>query len=117
MEDVETLVAETIQELDEDRAQEAKHFAMSVDEYTKAMDLINTIAIEEAGDWAEITASSSVQPSAIVMAQLLMEALPQSGRMNSGDKRFWLEVAEYLGPDWIAEFRKVGGFMAKVDEF
>lgn len=51
-----------------------------------------------------------------VIAQLLMEYLPIEG-MGFANKAFWLAVAEHMGPDYIESFRKVGGFMNKINEF
>ena len=50
-----------------------------------------------------------------VFASILMNNLPIDGM--SFDKRFWLEVALHMGPDWISTWRKVGAFMDRVDVF
>lgn len=49
-------------------------------------------------------------------AQILMNHLPLD-HMATADKVFWLEVMDYMGPDYLAEFRRVGGFMNKLGEF
>lgn len=53
-----------------------------------------------------------------VFAQLLMNHLDDSdGRMSLAAKAYWMAVGDYIGPDWLVTYKKVGGFMAKVDEF
>lgn len=44
-------------------------------------------------------------------------ALADGGRMTAGDKRFYIGVAEELGPDWTEAFRMVGAFMKRVEPF
>lgn len=59
--------------------------------------------------------------SPVIFAQLLMQNL--HGWAEAGDpehfhldeKQFWMVVSEELGPDWLNKFRRVGKFMAEVD--
>lgn len=51
-----------------------------------------------------------------VFAQILMEHFP-ANPMLPDEKMFWVQVADHLGPDYIREFRRVGGFMNKLGEF
>jgi hypothetical protein len=53
---------------------------------------------------------------AAVFGQILMGHLPTEG-LTVQDKIFWIEVMEHMGPDWVNEFRHVGGFMNKLGEF
>lgn len=56
-----------------------------------------------------------------IIGQFLMEALPpdadSNARLSTGQKMFWMKVASYMGPDWIAELRRIAAFMDKVDQF
>lgn len=76
--------------------------------------------LETTPDLQEFTAET-VAFGPVFTGQLLMEILPSAPdhgqRMSAMQKAFWLQVAEYMGPDWIDEFRKVGAFMSKVDSF
>lgn len=51
-----------------------------------------------------------------VFGQLLMQHIGPD-TMSFDEKLFWMEVAEYIGPDYIQAFRKVAAFMAKTQEF
>ena len=76
---------------------------------------INTLNEVPDGDLGELF-DARLRPE--VFAQILMNHLPFPGvRMEPYEKRFWLAVADWLGPDHIDAFRHVGGFMHKVDEF
>lgn len=55
--------------------------------------------------------------SAPAFAQLVMNHLPLEGCSPSGSVAFWAEVAEYMGPDWIASWRKIGHMMKELDKF
>lgn len=66
------------------------------------------------GDLGELLQEAEIPYD--VFAQMLMEHLPVEG-MGFANKEFWFLVSQYLGPDWIASFKKVAAFMAKVDEF
>lgn len=66
------------------------------------------------GDLPDLFAE--VRLPADVFGQLLMNHLPM-GRMDVEDMAFWLAVMTAIGPDYVAEFRRVGGFMNKLGEF
>lgn len=70
-------------------------------------------------DLSELLSFSDTAPMPPdVLAQLLMNVLPlDKSTMPGNVKAFWAEVGEYMGPDWIASFRKVGAFMHRMDQF
>lgn len=52
------------------------------------------------------------------LATIVRQHLPNPDqRMTQGQKKFWIAFADQLGPDWLAPFHHVSGFMKKVDEF
>lgn len=54
------------------------------------------------------------------LGQILMTCLPvpaMDGRLSIEQKSYWMEVAAHMGPDWIAELRRVAAFMDKIDQF
>ena len=38
-------------------------------------------------------------------------------RFTAEEKAHWIKVADYMGPDWIAKFKRIGAFMDKVEAF
>lgn len=60
--------------------------------------------------------------NARVMARVLMENLAHpmtadpANSFGGEEKAFWLEVANELGADWIAKFRRIGAFMSAVEK-
>lgn len=53
-----------------------------------------------------------------IAGQFLLEVLPWvDDRMSVEQKVFWTKVAAHIGPDWIKQFKLVGAFMDKVDNF
>lgn len=56
-----------------------------------------------------------------VLGQLLMvnltNPLATPGYLDYTDKKWWTEVAEVIGPDWIAQLKRVANFMERVDSF
>lgn len=50
----------------------------------------------------------------VYFAHLLMANL--DGPDTVQEKIFWTRVADILGPDFIAQFRRIGAFMAAVDK-
>lgn len=87
--------------------------------YIELMKLVKDLLawVAKSGDMQEWTVElKDLQANAF--AQVLMEHLPIGDmRWSASNKAFWIEVAEHMGPDWIAEFRKVGAFMHKVESF
>ena len=67
------------------------------------------------GDLAEILHREHRLP-ADVLAQLLMNALPMENLLVE-QKAYWLQVGEYMGSDWIREFRRMGAFMSRTEDF
>jgi hypothetical protein len=53
------------------------------------------------------------------LGQILMDHLPINAneRLHANEKAYWLAVADWLGPDWLASMRKVAAFMDKVESF
>ena len=52
-----------------------------------------------------------------ITAQLLMEVLGSPVASESFDvqqKRYWLEVAEYMGPDHVWKFKDASVFMSRI---
>jgi hypothetical protein len=55
-----------------------------------------------------------------IVGQFLMETLPipeMDARLSTAQKLYWMKVAEYMGPDYIRELRRIAAFMDKVDQF
>jgi len=51
------------------------------------------------------------------LARLIMNSMGstnETGTMPVDQKHYWLEVAEYMGPDWAQEFYAVSKFVTKV---
>lgn len=73
---------------------------------------------EHEGDLAELCPGRDDIPPA-VLGQLLIEALPdlEPGRMSATDKMYWVQVAEWLGPDWLESLRRTVAFAVKSDQF
>lgn len=55
--------------------------------------------------------------TAPILAQLIMECLPQEedGPVSTFDKQFWIEVADYLGPDWLPKLKSMVDLGHKVE--
>lgn len=84
------------------------------EELQQARTAIATLArLDNHGELPELI---SDQLPARVFAQILMNHLPLN-HLEMEDKVFWLTVVEYMGGDYLAAMRKVGGFMNKVNEF
>lgn len=63
----------------------------------------------------ELVSYHGKAPAAEVGAQILMEMSPLSGKVNF--KPYWLNVAEFMGPDYIPSVSHAVGFMKKISEF
>ena len=71
-------------------------------------------------DWdTEILAHGiSGKLDAQVFAQVLMNHVGLEDRsMSPADLAYWAEVVAYMGPDYVAAFRKIGRMMRELDEF
>jgi len=94
-----------------------------------AADLENGLTSEEAGAiWQaifefmamwngdhELVSVHAKAPAAEVTAQILMETSPEAGKVSF--KRYWLEVGEFMGPDYLPSVAHAVGFMKKISEF
>lgn len=96
------------------RGTKMHNFAQTLADVRKAAETINNAAQNNEGELPELLAEVKFGPE--TFAQILMNHLPMDA-MLVDDKVFWLKVVEYMGSDYLAEFRKVGGFMAKTHEF
>lgn len=64
----------------------------------------------------EHLAEVHVEPE--VLGQMVMQALPDTDKqMTRGDKKFWIDFAEWLGPDWLESLRRTVAFMQKAGAF
>lgn len=101
---------------EEDRKPEdAKSFA---DAYEAVQVGIATLNFNE-GDIGELVDGVTPAPHTIgqlLMACIALSELPTS-RLPPEQKRFWLQVAEFIGPDYIRELRRIAAFMDKMDQF
>lgn len=57
----------------------------------------------------------AARPLAIIIRQRLPNC--ETGRMTQDQKAFWMAFGEVLGPDWLASFHHISGFMKKMNEF
>ena len=95
---------------------QANEYAYAHAKVAEAKRLLTEAYAHANGDLSE--AYVGFQLDSATFAQILMEHLPQPGMgFNVEQKQFWLQVFDHIGPDWLAEYRKVGGFMAKLAEF
>lgn len=89
--------------------------------FPSAVDVIEAIrTIARAADTDPTLVSEAAdQMSPNGLAEIVRQFLPDGERIHMTDeqKAFWLTFAAQVGPDWIAPFHHVGGFMKKVDEF
>lgn len=88
-------------------------FAQDLQQVRDAFEIMNN----RAGDIGELVEPDQLI-AAITLAQIIMTALPipgmDRGKLNRGQKSYWMEVADHMGPDFIGELRRVAAFMAKV---
>lgn len=64
-------------------------------------------------DLAYVFEDTRVDPK--VFGQLLMQHLPEDGA-TSDDRRFWLNVANHIGPDYVSTFDRVANFMVNITD-
>lgn len=99
----------------EERAKESPAFA---DSFQRARDATAILTQDDEHMDAVHEAIVERQWPAATLAHLLRQYLPQEAKMVSAKcKKFWIDFAEELGPDWIAEFKRVADFMNEVDNF
>lgn len=51
------------------------------------------------------------------LSHVIMMHMRNPDLLTNDDKRFWLSVAIYMGPDWVSKFSKVAAFMRRVEDF
>lgn len=90
-------------------------FFKAMDSLSDALNLMKAIEPDAQLEAWQNMAGDQTTP--VMVAQVLMNALPFEGEFPRASKVFWLEVAEYMGPDWIGTLRRVAAFMDKVDQF
>lgn len=101
-------------------------FALAIETVRAA--IVALKASDERGDLGELLDAASLGTGPLlpanVMGQLLMELLPLEdapegavARMPLEAKTYWAAVAEWMGPDWLESYRRVGAFMIKVEGF
>lgn len=74
-------------------------------------------SLKDADNLGDVTMALAPLPPAF-LGRLVMWHLPRPDVLLDLDtKLFWCEVANTLGPDWIAEWNRIGAFMNTVDEF
>lgn len=75
------------------------------------------------GDIGELLSQSAQTIlTPVALGQVLMAVLPfpepgHGSRLSLEQKIYWGQVAAHMGPDWIAELRRVAAFMDKVEQF
>ena len=52
-----------------------------------------------------------------VIGQLIMECVNPDEPLNMAQKKFWLEMSEYMGPDFVDALSKATAFMRRVQNF
>lgn len=75
------------------------------------------IAYEEIMEWLDNSEFRMNSP--VLLANIIMSNLDHSmqhDRFGLSDKLFWAQVGDAMGADYIGKFRRIGAFMAKVDE-
>ena len=59
--------------------------------------------------------------SPFLMSQFIMQSMTHGTgdceTFFTDEKVFWMNVADEMGPDWIAKFKRVAAFMDKMYEF
>lgn len=99
----------------------AAHEAAMADFHAKAPIVQDAIRIlnadEDPGELLD--PADNIEPAAL--AAILLSVLPtadmEGARLSVEARVYWMRVADAMGPDWIREFRRVGAFMDKVDQF
>lgn len=78
------------------------------------------LTVDEIGDrcreQARLRFSNPSLLAFVLMANLESTMSVEPIDLTTEDKAFWLIVANELGPDWIAKFRRIGHFMNVVDK-
>ena len=65
---------------------------------------------------ADAIAGLKIDPR--LVAFLIRQFLPETGKpFNRGQKLFWLEVDEHIGPDYRGQLRAAGNFIKRFNEF
>jgi len=92
--------------------------ASYAEEYQKARDAVAILVADDERMDAVHEAIVEQPWPAPTLAHLIRQYLPpEDRRMSLECKAFWTAFAHELGPDWIAEFKRVADFMNAVDEF
>jgi hypothetical protein len=102
--------------MDEIAAEDDASFGTAIQLFTDAARMMEEAAEMVERDLPEAMPEMRLAPD--VMGQLLMNVLGTPGtRLTLSEKKYWLEVASHMGPDWINSMKQVSAFMDKFDKF